>query len=682
MGREIDKLLIRIAGDATQLISEYQKAESKTDGFAGRVRGALGGVGTAVKTFAGTAAVAGGVAAAVFTRTANEVDAIAKKSAKLGIATRNLAGLELAAEKSGVATNALGTGIQRMTRRVAEAAGGTGVAVKALDALGLEAGELARLSPDEQFKRIADSFEGVESQSEKVRLAFALFDTEGVGLINTMKGGAAALEAAQGEADRLGIALNEVDTARIEAANDAITLLQKSSVGVARQATAAFAPLVEQLALIFVESQGDIRGWRGTIEAAVDFAQSGIGFVVEAWLRLDAAGDAVIGGILKGFEAALRGAAFLGRGLGAVAERFGVEFVSKGAEGLGNLADSTAGLADEFITSAVRTAGSIERVTKRLDDRITKARQAVRASAPAAIQTGDIGGDDAAKRAAEARAREREQQQKALAALERSLLDRRARIQADLDERLAKLQAFREAQLLTDQRFDELAALSRQRAAEQLTEIERAEAEKRKRIKEAEEKAKLDAEKKANALRVRAAQSVANGLTAIGDLVVTATKGQSKEALAVQKAFAVAAIAVNTAIAASRAMAELGPIAGPIAAAAIIAGGVAATARVLATQVGTTTALGGGGARGGAGGAGGQLGQGDVCGAVEAVDKCRGGRDDGPDEGARLGAGSTFQIVQIGDDNVDRLVDEIRKRVDGNDVVVFSGNSRQAAEVQ
>lgn len=679
MAREIDKLLIRIEGDGSQLLAEYGKAEQATGGFASKLRSGLGVAGTAFKVFAGAATIAGGAAAAVFVRTAAEVDEIAKKSAKLGVATRRLAGLELAAEKSGVAANALGTGLQRMTRRVAEAAGGTGVAVKALGDLGLEASTLARLAPEDQFATIADAFEGVESQSEKVRLAFQLFDTEGVGLINTMKGGAAALEATQLEADRLGIALTEIDTARIEDANDAITLMQKASVGIARQATAAFAPLVEQLALTFVESQGDVRGWRGVIESAVDFAQSGIGFVIEAWLRLDSTGDIVIGSILLGFESAIRGAALFAKGLGFVAEKFGVDFVSKGAQSIEGLADTTRGLGLEFIKEGAQTAAQMEFVVKRLDDRITAARAKVRKIAPA-TPGGEVGGGEAAKAAADTRAKEREALAKDLALLEKSLLDKRERIAADFAERLEKLNAFLAAKLVTEERFAELTGIAAQRATEQLTALEQAEAAKRIRIKEAEEKAKLEAARKRMATEVQITQNVAGILTSIGDGLVAATKGNNKGVLIAQKAFAVAAIAINTAIAASRALAELGPIAGPVAAAAIIAGGAASVAKVAATQIGTTAALGGATGAGAGGGSEG-FGQQDVCGAVEAVDKCRGGGD-GEGSDGRLGSGNTFQIVQIGDDNVDNLVDQIRGRVDKSDVVVFSGNSRQASEVR
>ena len=88
--------------------------------------------------------------------------------------------------------------------------------------------------------------------------------------------------------------------------------------------------------------------------------------------------------------------------------------------------------------------------------------------------------------------------------------------------------------------------------------------------------------------------AVAGALSNIGN-AISALGGNAAGAVAAQKAFAVAAIAINTAVAVSRALAELGPIAGPIAAASLIAGGAASVAAVIATQPGGTNALRGGG---------------------------------------------------------------------------------------
>ena len=107
-----------------------------------------GAVNSTQGRFAQLAGVAGLGALVQTSRTA--VDELGKVSDKLGISTERLAGLQHAAELTGNSTRNLNLGLQRMVRRVAEAAEGTGEAQNALAELGLDAKELAQLSPDHQ----------------------------------------------------------------------------------------------------------------------------------------------------------------------------------------------------------------------------------------------------------------------------------------------------------------------------------------------------------------------------------------------------------------------------------------------------------------------------------------------------------------------------------------------------
>lgn len=91
-------------------------------------------------------------------------DKIDKFSLRLGISREKLSELKFAGEQTGVEFNQLTMGLQRMTRRIAEAAQGTGEAKAALAELGLSARELSTLSPDEQFMKITEAMQGVESQ--------------------------------------------------------------------------------------------------------------------------------------------------------------------------------------------------------------------------------------------------------------------------------------------------------------------------------------------------------------------------------------------------------------------------------------------------------------------------------------------------------------------------------------
>lgn len=197
-------------------------------------------------------AVAGGAAAAgaalLVKQQLDLIDNTAKTSDKLGIATEKLTAMRVQAELTGVGANTLDMGLQRMVRRLAEAAEGTGEAKGALAELNLDAKALANLSPDKQFGAIADAMENVDKQSDKVRLAFKLFDSEGVALVNTLKGGSAAALEAEKFTEQWGLAVSRIDASKIEQANDAMSMLTQASGGFWTQLTVNVSPALAGMA--------------------------------------------------------------------------------------------------------------------------------------------------------------------------------------------------------------------------------------------------------------------------------------------------------------------------------------------------------------------------------------------------------------------------------------------------
>jgi hypothetical protein len=205
-----------------------------------------------------TATAAAGASAALVKMRMTAVDNLAKTADKLGVTTEALAGLQHAAEISGVSTETMNMALQRMTRRVAEAAMGTGEAKGALEELNLNADALAKLPLDQQMNIVADAMQGVEKQSDRVRLAMKLFDSEGVALVNTLAGGSDGLKEMAEEASKLGIAISRVDAAMIEEANDNVTRAKSVFQGFGNQiASRAIATHISELASNFYQTALD-----------------------------------------------------------------------------------------------------------------------------------------------------------------------------------------------------------------------------------------------------------------------------------------------------------------------------------------------------------------------------------------------------------------------------------------
>jgi hypothetical protein len=153
---------------------------------------------TGIRTLGGAligVTTVGGLAALV-DRSISAADAIGKTADKIGVGVEALQELRFAAKASGVEQQTLDMALQRFTRRAAEAAQGTGEAKDALAQLGIalrdQSGNLRR--SEDLLGDVADAFARIEDPAERVRLAFKLFDSEGVALVNLLRGGSGALD--------------------------------------------------------------------------------------------------------------------------------------------------------------------------------------------------------------------------------------------------------------------------------------------------------------------------------------------------------------------------------------------------------------------------------------------------------------------------------------------------------
>ena len=297
MATEVVKLAIN-ASDKTK--AAFRSVEQGLKGLAGRVF-------SLQSALAATVGAAG--LGALVTQSLKSADALAKTSDKLGIATERLAGLRHAAELSGVAAGTLDMALQRMVRRVAEAAQGSGEAVGALQELGISAKELATLAPDEQFRRVADAMAGVGTQGDRVRLAMKLFDSEGVALVNTLALQRDGLDAAQREAEEFGTAISRVDAAKIEAANDALFRAQQAVKGTANTIAVNLAPYLEALATAFADAARESGGFKEEILTAFEFGAKSAAFFADvvrglqvAWKGLEVVFKGTVAAILTGLD--------------------------------------------------------------------------------------------------------------------------------------------------------------------------------------------------------------------------------------------------------------------------------------------------------------------------------------------------------------------------------------------
>ena len=273
----IATLTIDLIGKSAKLTAELRKANKNTQSWADKTRKV---VNSSAKVMAGFGVAGVAAFTAIYTKNAQFIDQQAKTADRLGLTTQALSGLHHAAEQTGASTEALNRGLQRMTRRIGQvAATGSGEAKVALDQLGISIDEIKSKSPDEQFALIAEKMADVSSQGQKVFLTQKLFDSEGVKLLNTLNLGADGIKAMMDEAEALGFAINRVDAAKVEMANDAFDRAQKSTHSFGQALATETAPIIAALSDMWTESAKEAGGFGQVAQNVVVGVAKGIGFL-------------------------------------------------------------------------------------------------------------------------------------------------------------------------------------------------------------------------------------------------------------------------------------------------------------------------------------------------------------------------------------------------------------------
>jgi lambda family phage tail tape measure protein len=174
------------------------------------------------------------------------VDAQAKLAQSLGTTVASIQTLERAGELAGVSMSGIEQATKDLTRRLSQAAAGTGPAADALNRLGLSAGELIALPLDQRVGAINAAIENFVPAAERAAVAGQLFGEEGSIAMSRID--TATLRQATEDVRAFGVAVSEQDADQIERTNDAISRLGLIWRGLSNQLAVAAAPALEAVA--------------------------------------------------------------------------------------------------------------------------------------------------------------------------------------------------------------------------------------------------------------------------------------------------------------------------------------------------------------------------------------------------------------------------------------------------
>ena len=219
-----------------RLSREMDLANARVAAFARRATLAAAAA-TAALAAAGAAMIRSGL---------QTVDAQAKLAQSLGTTVASIQTLERAGELAGVSMSGIEQATKDLTRRLSQAAAGTGPAAAALDRLRLSATDLMALPLDRRVGAINAAIESFVPAAERAAVAGQLFGEEGSIAMSRID--TTTLRQATEDVLAFGVVVSEQDADQIERTNDAISRLGLIWRGLSNQLAVAAAPALEAVA--------------------------------------------------------------------------------------------------------------------------------------------------------------------------------------------------------------------------------------------------------------------------------------------------------------------------------------------------------------------------------------------------------------------------------------------------
>ncbi len=436
---------------------------------------------------AGAAAVGG--LAVLTAKSFASADALAKHADRLGTSTQKLKTLQIVTELAGGSNENLNKSLLKASKALGEFnITGSGTAAPFLRQMNLDTKALARLRPDELFEVYAEKIRALGTRSEQTAAAAALFGDRTGEMLNVIDLGPQIFADTEEEVVKYGLALDRIDSAKIEEANDTMLRVRERMVGVGNVIASKVAPVVTALAnrLLDAGTEADVMG--ATVDKVMDGIATGVGIVADALFGWKIVFAAIKFGALSFTAALVSGMAKIETAVIVIGNKmasvFGGEQIDPASGILRRIEDSLKASA-EHAGQVLSTLAASEKPSLAIADALAKARQEAQLAAEATakqreqLQQIEVGaGTEINEIDARAEARAQEQEDKLRERLgakaeliATSLLDEEAREIEAFERRREMLEAALEADAITKERFLEIELALREKHEKALTKI-------------------------------------------------------------------------------------------------------------------------------------------------------------------------------------------------------------------
>jgi len=213
---------------------------------------------------------------AEFNETRKAIDSLAKTSDRLGLSTETLAGFNFAAKIAGASTESVTTALTFMAKTIGEASEKGGEYEEVLQRIGLTSSQLMALSPEQQYRQIAQGISEMGTAAEKTAATMRIFGRGGNDIAALITGGPGALDAAIAKTREYGTAISREAAAQVELMNDRLTTAGELWDGLTTQLTTvaavAFNGLVDITDELITKSEQVGKTWADNVRDAEGYA--------------------------------------------------------------------------------------------------------------------------------------------------------------------------------------------------------------------------------------------------------------------------------------------------------------------------------------------------------------------------------------------------------------------------
>ncbi len=150
----------------------------------------------------------------------------------------------------------------------------------ALQNMGLNVRELAKMKPDEAFLAISGGFQRIKNPADKAAAAVAIFGRSGANMLNTLNAGPAKIKALQEEAKRLGITFDDLGATKARMVTSALLKVSEASTAWGNQLAIALAPYIELVTTRWMEWYTAV-SMTESVNKYLGYVATGIGMVAD-----------------------------------------------------------------------------------------------------------------------------------------------------------------------------------------------------------------------------------------------------------------------------------------------------------------------------------------------------------------------------------------------------------------